>query len=313
VRSNKKQAAAMGGYFLSPLRYPGGKGRLGPWLSEVVAANNLEGGCYVEPYAGGAGAALYLLFQGFMGHIVINDADPVVHAFWVAVTQHSDELVERIAKTRVSLAERERQLTCLAECNRRSTVDLAFAAFFLNRTSRSGILSGGVIGGKAQSGPYLLNARYNKRDLIARIRAIAKRKDQITVLGLDALDVLLYASPGFPEKSLIYLDPPYYAKGSQLYRNHYTHEDHTRIAWWVRQTSRSVLVTYDNCPEIRALYSGVAASKFSLHYSTHLTRPKATELLFHANLALPNRPILTRSSLLESSAEHATHTTTGVS
>ena len=43
---------------ISPLRYPGGKTVLAPFLQELLLENNLQGGIYAEPYAGGAGAAL---------------------------------------------------------------------------------------------------------------------------------------------------------------------------------------------------------------------------------------------------------------
>ncbi|MGP1666586.1 MAG: DNA adenine methylase, partial [Rhodanobacter sp.] len=157
------------GYFLSPLRYPGGKGRLGPWLGQVIEANDLQGGWYIEPYAGGAGAALYLLAQGFVEHIVINDVDPVIHAFWQAVTMHTDAFIDRVRNTPVTYSKRIQLQKVTAQPQNKSVLDVGFAAFFLNRTSRSGILGGGVIGGKAQDGPYKLNARYNKKNLIERI------------------------------------------------------------------------------------------------------------------------------------------------
>lgn len=290
--------ARFAGFFASPLRYPGGKGRLGPWLATVIEANNLKSGWYVEPYAGGAGAALYLLLQQHVKHIVINDVDPLIYAFWRSVVDHSAAFEVMIQKTPVTMQSRERFQDTVANAERHSYFELGFAAFFLNRTSRSGILAGGVIGGKAQAGTYRLDARYNRADLIARVHAIGALRDRITVLGMDALDLLLDCSPGFPGKSLVYLDPPYYAKGSQLYRNHYQHADHEAIARCARYANYPLLITYDDCKEIRDLYGGMSASTFSLQYSTHLARPKASEIMFYANLTLPASPKLTRGAQL---------------
>lgn len=288
-----------GGAFASPLRYPGGKGRMGPWLATLMRANGLKGGCYVEPYAGGAGAALFLLLQGYAGRIVINDADPAIFAFWDCVVNRTDALVQKISRTQPTMEARLRAKQILERTEDHERLDVAFAAFLLNRTSRSGILNGGVIGGKAQAGTYKLDARYNKDNLIARIRSIGALRDKIQVYGLDALDFFERLGPRLPpKKSLIYLDPPYYVKGSQLYRNCYQHNDHAAVSDVVRSLTRPVLVTYDDAPAIRRMYKNMSWTLFSLKYSTHLNRPLASEILFYKNLTLPMSPVLTRATSL---------------
>jgi DNA adenine methylase len=209
-----RKQARFSGYFASPLRYPGGKGRLGPWLASVIERNDLKGGWYVEPYAGGAGAALYLLQKEHVAHIVINDDDPVVHAFWMSVVHESDVFIDMIQQTPVTMESRARFQAIVAHPEKHSELERGFAAFFLNRTSRSGILAGGVIGGKGQAGDLKLDARYQRDDLIGRVRAIGALRERITVVGMDALDMLIDSSRGFPDKTLIYLDPPYYEKGT---------------------------------------------------------------------------------------------------
>ena len=293
----------LGGQFASPLRYPGGKGRLGPWLAEVISHNRLNGGWYVEPYAGGAGAAIYLLLRNLVDHVVINDLDPLIHAFWTSATKHSQKLIRLIRETPITMESRERLQLVIQNPSQHDVIEVGFATFFLNRTNRSGILAGGVIGGKAQAGPYKLDARFARDNLIQRITEIGDHCSKITILGMDAVDLLTYAGPGFPAKSLVYLDPPYYLKGSLLYRNHYKPEDHAAIAKIVQNAVYPTIVTYDNCWEVRDLYQGTKYAEFSLHYSTHSARPKATEALFYRNLDLPIAPIVTRKhrlSLLQS-------------
>jgi DNA adenine methylase len=309
----RKEPRNFGGYFASPLRYPGGKGRLGPWLATVLAANKLTGGWYLEPYAGGAGAALYLLFERHVEHIVVNDADPLIYAFWQSVVSDSKAFAALIQETPVTMESRERFTEMIANPAAHSRLDLGFAAFFLNRTSRSGILKGGVIGGKKQDGKYKLDARYSVDDLVQRVRAIGRARSQITVLGMDALEMLLHSAPGLPDPSLIYLDPPYYVKGSQLYRNHYAHADHAAIAHYVSTLTSPVLVTYDDCPEIRSLYEGIKSATFSLQYSTHLSRPQAREVMFYANLEMKDAPALTRGGKLRSRSRRRDFAEAGVS
>jgi len=290
-------ATPSGGAFASPLRYPGGKGRLGPWLAGLMRHNRISGGWYVEPYAGGAGAAIYLLTQGYVDHIVINDLDPAVHAFWWAVLNDTENFLSLLEETPVTMEYWYRQKEVHADPDSFTPTEIGFATFFLNRTNRSGILKGGVIGGKNQDGPYPLHARFNKTDLAERIENVANLADHITLRNDDALTLLADIAKDLPSRSLIYLDPPYYQKGSQLYRNHYQPEDHKQIADYVLEMTTPWVVTYDNCPEIRDLYCECQEVQFSLHYSTASARPLATEVMFYGNLAIPSPPSLTRRSI----------------
>lgn len=286
--------SSLGGNFATPLRYPGGKGRLGAWLARVLKHNNLLGGWYIEPYAGGAGAALFLLTNNYVDKIIINDLDPHVHAFWWAILNDTENFLRLLDDTPVTIDIWEKQRSIHINPVDCTQTEIGFATFFLNRTNRSGILDGGVIGGRRQNGPYPLSARFSKDKLKQRIEAIARLQNRIGLFQKDAVELLNDLSGQIPACSLIYLDPPYYHKGSQLYRNHYRPDDHLAIAQSVVALQTPWLVTYDNCSEIRKLYSTCPIEEFSLHYSTHLTRPKATEVLFYGNLELPESPTLKR-------------------
>lgn len=280
--------------FATPLRYPGGKGRLGPWLAELLRHNSLSGGCYVEPYAGGAGAAIYLLTMGYVDHIVINDADPVVYAFWAAALNHTDDFIRMIERTPVTMSTWEAQKEIHANPTKHDLLEVGFATFFLNRTNRSGILSAGVIGGRAQKGKYKLDARFNKQDLAQRIRLLGQMRRHIGVHGLDAIDFLNTIEEYLPERSLIYFDPPYYEKGSSLYRNFYKPEDHASIALRISELNRPLLVTYDNCPPILDLYRDFDYTEFSMVYSTAMDRPLGSEVMFYRDLEIHSEPVLKR-------------------
>ncbi|WP_082405791.1 DNA adenine methylase [Pseudomonas sp. NBRC 111117] len=280
--------------FVTPLRYPGGKGRLGAWLAQLLKHNKLDGGLYVEPYAGGAGAAMYLLTNNHVGNIAINDLDPVVHAFWWALLNDTDRLVEMIKETPVTMDSWHTQRAIIENSGATDRTALGFATFFLNRTNRSGMIKGGVIGGLNQTGKYLIDARFKKDKLIERILKISKLRDRIQLFNMDAMDLLQSPELEISNKSLIYLDPPYYEKGSQLYRNHYKPDDHRQIADTVMNIETPWIVTYDNCNEINSLYRESHGVEFSLHYSTHMLRPKATEAMFYGNIELHEPPTLRR-------------------
>lgn len=267
--------------FYTPLRYPGGKGQLASWLATVIEHNDLTGGVYVEPYAGGCGAALQLLLTEKVGRIIINDADPAICAFWWAVLNQSAKLQERILRTKVTLAVREEQRAVLAAPSQYSTLDLAFAVFFVNRTSRSGILSGGVIGGKGQSGKYKIDARFNREDLAHRIALIHARRDDIELHGVDALRLIKSIRSKLRKRSLVYLDPPYYVKGAQLYRNYYSPTDHEAIANVIKKIKTPWLLTYDDCQPIQKIYKDCDGLTYSPYYSTHASREYASEAMFY--------------------------------
>lgn len=278
--------------FVTPLRYPGGKGRLGHWLSDVLAMNNLQDAEYVEPYAGGAGAAVFLLVNGHVGKIHINDIDPLISGFWSALVQSPKKLANRVRKAELTLAARDEAKQIIRNAEKAEPLDVAYSMFLLNRTSRSGILRGGPIGGRSQNGKYKLDARFNREGLADRIEQIGRHRRSITVTQWDALDLL----SSLPKRGrrFVYCDPPYFVKGSQLYRNYYKDSDHVRIANTLESVRAPWLVTYDCHPRIKDIYTGTDSLTFNLQYSTHLTRPEAKEILFYKNVKLPCPPYLHR-------------------
>lgn len=275
----------------SPLRYPGGKARFAPFVAAVMRANGLEGGHYLEPFAGGAGVALELLFDGHASHIHINDLDPAVHAFWSAATLDPEGLLKLLHDTPISMDEWHRLRSIMLNQNPElSVAERGFATLFINRTNRSGILKGGVIGGKGQTGPYKLDARFKKEMIATRLERIALNAGRISVYQEDALSLLGRAAEILPESALIYLDPPYYVKGRDLYRNFYKHDDHLQIASLLQSPKfgREWIVSYDSAPQICEMYSGSEGLEYGLHYTAQ-ARYVGDEVMFFKNgLKIPD-------------------------
>lgn len=278
----------------SPLRYPGGKARFAPFISEVMRANGLDGGHYLEPFAGGAGVALELLFDGHATHIHINDLDPAVHAFWSAATTDIEGLLKLLHDTPITMDQWHHWRSIMLEqAPDLSITDKGFATLFVNRTNRSGILKGGVIGGKAQTGTYKLDARFSKDMIASRLKRIAQNSDRISVYCEDAFALLSRASEFLPNRSLIYLDPPYYVKGRGLYRNFYKHADHLQIADLLQSQSfnRQWVVSYDNAPEICEMYSHNEALSYGLHYTAQARYVGDEVMFFKSGVCVPNAEI----------------------
>lgn len=275
--------------FATPLRYPGGKGKFSHFVKQIFESNNLLDGHYVEPYAGGAGVALELLFHEYASRIHINDIDPAVHAFWESAVNHTEDLCRLIYDTPVTIETWHKQRHVLANIEQHSVAEVALATFFLNRTNRSGILKAGVIGGLAQSGKWKLDVRFNKDNLIPRIELIGRYRKRIQVYNLDAVELLKNIAPSLPEKTLIYLDPPYYIKGSGLYRNFYEHDDHVLIARTLESVKHPWIVSYDDIKEIREIYKSYRQDKYLLSYTAQEKKKGLEVMIYGPSIEIPNQ------------------------
>jgi DNA adenine methylase len=267
--------------FYSPLRYPGGKGKFSDFLAALIERNNLLDCVYIEPFCGGSAVGLSLLFEGYAKKIVLNDFDRVIYSFWDSVLNHTSDLIKMINNTEFNLSTWEKAKAIHKNHADFESLEVGFATFFLNRVNRSGILKAGLIGGKTQNGKWKMDARFNKSDLIKRIEKIASLKNRIEIMNLDALECIDSIKERNNFKPIIYFDPPYYHKGPELYLNYFNHSDHLRIAQYIERIEFSPwIVSYDNCPEIREIYSFANSTDYKLNYSAGNTRIKGSELLF---------------------------------
>ncbi len=273
----------------TPLRYPGGKARFAPLIAEVLHSNALTGGHYLEPYAGGAGLALILLFDGHVTQVHINDADPAVAVFWRTATSQASNLIDKVANEPVTLEAWHHWRSVMLGQTEATELDRGFATLFMNRTNRSGILLGGVIGGKGQSGAYKIDARFMRDQICARLARIGAHSSAIHVYEEDAKAILTRCHRFLPMKSLVYLDPPYYVKGSDLYRNFYKHADHERIAKLLGSVNfrRPWIVSYDNVSEIRSMYEYARSFTYGLNYTAQRRYIGAEVMFFGDRLEPP--------------------------
>lgn len=267
--------------------------------SSIMRLNRLERGHYAEPFAGGCGLALSLLYSGLVAEVHINDLDPAIWSFWHSVLEDTEALISKIKETPVTISEWHQQREFHRVGDRKDSLALGFATFFLNRTNRSGIIKGGgVIGGLDQTGNYKIDCRYNVDDLVRRMRRIARYRDRIHLSNVDATDFLANCS-NLPSNSLLFIDPPYFKKGPGLYNSFYKPDDHGQLAKQVLELSSPWIVTYDDVLPIRQLYQTRRQFCFDINYSLQEKRVGTELLIASKGLRLPtaararqvNRPV----------------------
>lgn len=255
----------------SPFRYPGGKGFLAGYLEHEVNRRFASPPVFVEPYCGGAGAALNLLLKGAVESIILNDADMRIYSAWKAILHESERFIETIRKINICIDTWNTQLDLV--CNSQKcgyNFDVGFATFFINRTSRSGVIVGsGPIGGYSQSGKWKIDARFNKETLIKRISRVASLKDRITLRNLDAIEFcrgLAEISP--PEQTFLFIDPPYIGAGGRLYLDAMNEAKHIMLSDWIKsKTFKQWILTYDDHPLIRESYADHSPHHLTVNYS----------------------------------------------
>ena len=273
----------------SPLRYPGGKGKLTKFMEYMIDRLGYRGGTYIEPFAGGAGIAIELLLRDVVSKIVINDYDKGIWSFWKAILTETDRFIAKLAVVPLTLNEWNKQRNICLTKNDKYSFELGFATFYMNRTNRSGIIKGGVIGGVDQSGIWKMDARFNRKELIQRIKNIAKRKSDIKLYNKDVNSFITRYVPLYEKNAFIYFDPPYFKKGQQLYMNYFQFEDHVRIEKAIRECVKcDWIITYDDTAEIQDIYSDYLMYLYDLNYSVS-SKCKASEIImFKSGIEVPN-------------------------
>lgn len=277
--------------YLSPLRYPGGKARLAPYLARVLASQSVPVDTYCEPYAGGAGAGLKLLADGHVARVIINDLNPGIAAFWRSVFFDNDSLARLVADCSVDIANWHQQRSVYLAGGGGDDLTLGFATFFLNRTNRSGILNARPIGGLKQTGNWLIDARFNKSDLVRRIRSLKQFASHVDVREERAIELIRTLNRR-TKPVLLYVDPPYVVPGEELYLTDHSWPEHQSLESVLTKSPHPWILTYDADDRTRALYREFRCLRFGISHTAQVQKVGREFMFFSRGLRVPDRHVM---------------------
>lgn len=268
---------------------------MAPYIAQLIRAQVPRPSMYAEPFAGGAGAALRLLVDDVVEAIHINDLDPGIAAFWRCVFGDAkQQFVEIIRNTPATIDEWERQRAIYLTPEGRPDLEIGFAAFYLNRCNRSGILTARPIGGLDQTGTWKIDARYNRDDLIGRINYLSSFRHRVTVTQQDAREFLRSLAP-LDERVLVYVDPPYITQGELLYLDKLSYSDHQQLAAQLTASELRWFMTYDCDDRITdELYPNLRCARFDIAHTAQRQHVGSEYAVFSDNLIVSGLQVLPR-------------------
>ncbi|MEZ5535400.1 MAG: DNA adenine methylase [Thiolinea sp.] len=265
---------------INPLRYPGGKRWFAPYIERIINNNGLRSSLFVEPFAGGAGVSLYLLYTNKVESIGLADLDPLLSSFWKVVFSDVNNLLGKIEDTAITIDEWNYQKNNMFS----SIEDKAFQCLFLNRTSFSGILEkkAGPIGGRNQNSKYPIDCRFNKKAIIETILYLNKAySDRVLFVWnkswkytLNRLSNEIQTKGLNGNKLLLYFDPPFIRQGESLYRCYFKKNHHIELRDALAECELPWILSYDDCEESRDLYRTIGHGSLDVLYCSSKTSKK---------------------------------------
>lgn len=264
----------------SPLRYPGGKSRAIKQILPIVPSFDE----YREPMVGG-GSVFFALFQKYPNKKYwINDINRDLYIFWKYCKEDMEGLVSEVKRIKNTYANGRALFTELTDGKKDFTdFERAVRFFVLNRITFSGTIESG--GYSEQS----FNGRFTDSS-IKRLEDIKEILSNVEITNLDYQKIINEDG----KNVFIFLDPPYLStKKSKLYgKNGDLHElfDHEQFAENMKQCKHKWLITYDNSPEVKKLFSFANIYEWELQYGMNnykQTSASKGQELFISNYEIP--------------------------
>ena len=231
------------------IRYPGSKSRFATTLLPQI---NLSSRRLLEPFAGTAAVGIEALKQGLLDHLWLNDLDPAICALWRTLANPTGHhaLCHQIATYRPDPAD----FYAWRDHDGADDIESAFRLIVLHQISYSGLgrRAGSPIGGREQRGTYKVHVRWSPDRICRDIRTLHTLLSHVSLTVTNESWETVCADP-IARTYAWYLDPPYFAAGPDLYRHGSI--DHDRLAATLRTTPGPWLLSYDDVPAVRFLYS----------------------------------------------------------
>ena len=264
----------------SPFRYPGGKTWLVPRIRQWLASLKKPPSEFIETFAGGGIVSLTVAFEDLANYMTMVEIDEEVAAVWCTILNGDGEwLANQIVNFNLSLPSVNAVLTK----NNLSMQEKAFKTILKNRINRGGILAAGAGMLKSGENGKGLGSRWYPETLKKRIMAIMEKRDRITFIEGDGIEIVKANS--HRTDTVFFIDPPYTAAGkkagSRLYN--YSEIDHEELFRIASAIAGDFLMTYDRIPKVIELAEkyGFDTQAVAMKNTHHA---KMTELLIGRNL-----------------------------
>ncbi len=275
-------------YSSVPLRYPGGKRLLLNYVEKFIESDGLSVKTIIEPYAGSAAISVGLLSKDKTLRAYINDSDQMIYAFWRTALNNNNELIEMVDSVEINLDTWLDYRKYLIENPLRkfNEKDIAMAFLFLNRTSYSGIVKAGPLGGKKQQSRYKIDCRFNKENIKKKIEQLQEFSSRLEISNMEGIEFMKETIKEIGDV-FIYADPPYYNVGKLLYNQYFDDKKHIQLADYLKQVEEQPwLLSYNANEFIMTLYSDQQMVPIYLDYHTGPYRRNIMEYLF-SNRVIP--------------------------
>ena len=273
-------------------RYPGGKSKITKKICPEIIARYNKCNVFVEPFFGSGAVTLELLKQGIVKEIWINDLDGGIAAIWNTIIYKPNELIDKINAYTPNVKdfyEFKRNLLNPNYITSTEEIDVALQKIAVHQMSFSGLgtMAGSPIGGKNQldknGNPkkYQIDCRWSPKTLSKNIHNIHKLFDDCRIVhGRCTSDHYLAVLRNCDEDCFVYLDPPYYEMGQQLYQCSFSLEDHMRLMHSLKG-KENWLLSYDNHVYIKYLYNWAKVEEIPIKYTVTNNTDTCKELLIY--------------------------------
>jgi DNA adenine methylase len=224
----------------SPLRYPGGKYYAVKHIMPFIDC--LPHDEFREPFVGG-GSIFFAKKK--VQYNWINDLEmDIIDLYKGFCDEQIVQYLEDLLAVEIATPERHKQIK---DFSPQSLSDRVFKTYYLNRTSYSGIINKPAWGYKeGKSSP--------PQNWIAFVKQAAQKLQNIKITSMDFQDVIFSKADG--KNVLMYLDPPYFhADQKRAYTKSFVLDDHIRLSNSLKSTEHYFCLSYDDCNEVRDLYS----------------------------------------------------------
>ena len=234
----------------------------------------------IIPFIGAGNETVRLIKKRRLKSLWINDLDPGITSFWKAVNFYPLKFLHKIKKYTPSVDDFYKFKSILEDLESppkgvEDVTDIALIKLVIHQISYSGlgVMAGGPIGGKTQASKYTVDCRWNPSKLSKRIIDVNNLFKQIDDLRITTWDFEAVLSDKKCD-GLIYLDPPYFEQGPQLYQHSFSQWDHWRLSEILFNSHKNWILSYDDHPVIRQFYSFANLYEIDASYSITGQRKK---------------------------------------